>query len=94
MTVHEQHGSSHLSRATSVLADVCVPILRYYYVPRLNLSDLLGWLPSVSGCTPYKLCGGGEGPVDDDNLFTKRRGQYVVFGLTDFLKAFLRHFVK
>jgi len=54
----------------------------------------LGWLPSVSGCTPYKLCGGGEGPVDDDNLFTKRRGQYVVFGLTDFLKAFLRHFVK
>eukprot|EP00956_Cyclotella_meneghiniana_P028638 scaffold67365_cov21-Cyclotella_meneghiniana.AAC.1 len=34
---------------------------------------LLGWLPSVSGCTPIKLCGGGEGPVGVDNLFTKPR---------------------
>ena len=33
---------------------------------------LLGWLPSVSGCTPFKLCGGGEGPVGVDNLFTMR----------------------
>ena len=55
---------------------------------------LVGLVAERERLHPVQTCGDGEGPVGVDYFFTKRRGHYVVFRRTDFLKAFLRHFVK